>query len=666
MSHIRSAVVVGLSICGLALLHPVAAEAVPSKCFGKKINRVIAGDNRTVKLDFKDVAWIAGDKVTVIGKPYSRICSDDGNQIVKAGKGRSLTSTGDGDDRIYIAKSSNSIAEGGLGDDTIIGSKGHDYIYASPRTNPGGASDTDTVRGNGGNDRIYDYSGEGNRLFGLAGTDRIYSLGDAVSTSYGGNGSDFIYSDGGQDSSGRPEQLFGERGNDRLNGDQGPGDGPVLLDGGSGDDRMNGGSFADTAIVHSGIVRIDMGAGDDLIVAASGGKVTMDGGAGRDAVSWAPHVPSGNRNYSGVDVDLQTGEVGGVGVQTVENIEDVIGSSFDDTIAGEAGVTNDIHAGMGDDELIGQYDDGDNADGGLGDNRCSGFRYVFDCNDDSPGGGDQAKIQVNIDRSGVLTVFGSNSADRISVGWQAGHYLVDVDTETLVSGLCSSTQSPGEIACDADYNNLNGMLVYGNDGADEITIDSSVPAFVTTTINGGSGRNILNGGPTKDVISTEDGAEGTVIRGGDNLDQIYVPAGGTAFGEGASDVFHSQTPCEGGRVGGGDGNDNIVFTGSPRGVKADLGRGYARHVSGSCNRQMTIDGDVESLEGTKYDDVLILGKRKKSQGRKRSLLGREGIDTLNSRNGVRDTVTTGDGGRKNNVIADRKDKVIFGWGFAGY
>jgi hypothetical protein len=81
---------------------------------------------------------------------------------------------------------------------------------------------------------------------------------------------------------------------------------------------------------------------------------------------------------------------------------------------------------------------------------------------------------------------------------------------------------------------------------------------------------------------------------------------------------------------------------------------------------MTIDGDVESLEGTKYDDVLILGKRKKSQGRKRSLLGREGIDTLNSRNGVRDTVTTGDGGRKNNVIADRKDKVIFGWGFAGY
>ncbi len=240
-----------------------------------------------------------------------------------------------------------------------------------------------------------------------------------------------------------------------------------------------------------------------------------------------------------------------------------------------------------------------------------------------------------MDRSGVLTVFGSNSADTIDVGWQSGQYRIDVDTETLVSGLCDTTQKPGEIACDANFNNLNGMLLYGNDGADEITIGNSVPSFVTTTINGGSGRNVLTGGPTKDVISGEYGAEGTVIRGGDNLDQLWVPAGGTVFGEGASDVIHAQAPCEGGRVSGGGGNDNVVFTGSPRGVKADLGKGYASHVTGNCRQKMKIDGDVESLEGTKFNDVLILGKKKKSQGRKRSLLGREGIDTLNSKNGRR-------------------------------
>ena len=145
-----------------------------------------------------------------------------------------------------------------------------------------------------------------------------------------------------------------------------------MLDGGSGDDWLNGGPFADTAIVHSGIVKIDMGGGDDLIVASSGGRVTMDGGGGTDAVSWATHTPSGNRRYSGVDVNLQTGEVGGVGIQTVTSIEDVIGSSFDDTITGKPGVTNDLRAGMGDDELIGQYTDEDSADGGLGRQRMLG------------------------------------------------------------------------------------------------------------------------------------------------------------------------------------------------------------------------------------------------------------------------------------------------------
>jgi hypothetical protein len=48
------------------------------------------------------------------------------------------------------------------------------------------------------------------------------------------------------------------------------------------------------------------------------------------------------------------------------------------------------------------------------------------------------------------------------------------------------------------------------------------------------------------------------------------------------------------------------------------------------------------------------GRRLKAQGRKRSLLGREGRDVavLNSRNGDQATVTTGAGGRKNRVIAE--------------
>lgn len=72
----------------------------------------------------------------------------------------------------------------------------------------------------------------------------------------------------------------------------------------------------------------------------------------------------------------------------------------------------------------------------------------------------------------MLTIFGSHYADRIDIGWQPGRYLIDADTDALVSGLCDTTQNPGEVSCDADFDNLNGMLVYGNDGPDSITIES--------------------------------------------------------------------------------------------------------------------------------------------------------------------------------------------------
>ncbi len=615
------------------------------------------------------MAWIAGDKVTVIGKPYSTICAGAGSQTVRSGKGRSLTDTGAGNDRIFIGKSSLSIARGGLGNDLIVGSKGHDFIYGSPKRVPKGAADRDTLRGMGGNDRIFDYGGTGNLLYGVTGVDRIYSLGRAISSSFGGNGSDFIYSDGGSTKSGRTERLFGERGNDRLNANRPGSDGPAFLDGGSGDDWLNGTSFGDTVIVHSGIVKINTGAGNDLIVATSAGRVSVNGGKGNDSISWATHTPSQVRNYSGVDVNLNGGSVGGVGVQRLSGVENVIGSSFDDTIVGKAGVKNHIIGGLGNDVLVGQRSDGDTVDGGLGRNTCSGFvKYVF-CGENSPGNTGQDRLLVDINAAGVLTVMGSRSKDRVRVGYdrRRGGYTLDLGSVPVVSGWCSRPDTLSRKAfCRAGQNNLNGVLVYGNDGADRVSIAGSVPAYVTTTIDGGSGRNVLIGGKTKDVISTENNSAGSVIKGRGNLDQIYVPAGGTALGGGASDVIHAQTPCSGGRVGGGPGNDNLVLNGSARGVKADLGAGYASFLRGKCARRMKIGPDVESLEGTKYNDVLILGRKKKQQDRKRSLLGRDGFDVLNSRNGYQDTVTTGGGGRRNKVIADRFDKVTWGWGFAGY
>jgi len=101
-------------------------------------------------------------------------------------------------------------------------------------------------------------------------------------------------------------------------------------------------------------------------------------------------------------------------------------------------------------------------------------------------------------------------------------------------------------------------------------------------------------------------------------------------------------------------------------VKADLAGGYAEWKDSRCAAPTTIAGDVEKLEGTSSDDWLIIGRRLPWQQGKSTLLGREGNNILDSRNGERNSVTTGPAGRGNTVLADPQDKVIWGWGLAAY
>jgi len=89
-------------LCAAPFAATPAANAAPKKCFGKKIDKVVSGKNAKVKLKFNDVAYVSGKGATVIGKPYSRICGGPGRQILQAGKGKSMTDGGSGDDKILL------------------------------------------------------------------------------------------------------------------------------------------------------------------------------------------------------------------------------------------------------------------------------------------------------------------------------------------------------------------------------------------------------------------------------------------------------------------------------------------------------------------------------------------------------------------------------------
>lgn len=702
------------------------ADARPSKCFGKKINRVVGGDGKTVRLKYRDVVWVSGKRTTVIGKPFSRICAGEGSQTIRTGKGVTFTDAGPGDDRVYAAKGDatvyggsgndfiktekgnklrvfggpgndrirtgrgNSVkvdggpgndnialhtktskgeVQGGLGNDFIRGSKSHDLIIAGPAKNPAGAEDKDMVLGAGGNDRIYDYSGVGNKLYGLTGSDRIHSLGNAISEIHGGNGTDFLFSNGGVTADGVREKVFGEQGNDRLRADQPNNNGPAYLDGGEGDDWVYGTPLGDTIITHSGIKKLYGNGGDDLFVTTGRGLATVDGGPGTDTISYAAHTPPGGRRIDGVIVDLRAGTSLGTTRYKLSSLENVIGSAFDDEITTAPGVANTVESGLGNDVIVGDAED--TVDGGLGDNECSGFGQATRCNDESPGNFGNRLTLVDISEGGIPIVMGGTGADDISVGYdQAGQrFRVSVAAGGVPSGDCRGV-GEGNLAttilCQADRNNLDGMLVYGGNGDDKINLEGSIPRNMSTTLNGGDGRNVIQGGPSKDFISTSFDSAGSVLQGGDNNDLIYMNDRVTIRGQGGTDHAQILRPCSGSFYDGGPGNDSAVFAGSPRGVKADLGRGYVAWKSGSCSAPTRLAPNVERLEGSRYDDWLIVGKRHRQQQGKSSLLGREGIDILDAKNGRRDTITTGSGNRRNKVIRDRKDKVVWGWGLAAF
>ncbi|KAM3116326.1 calcium-binding protein [Phormidesmis sp. 146-33] len=496
---------------------------------------------------------------------------------------------------------------GGAGDDNLYGSSLADQLFGDEGSDRlSGRGSDDLLYGGEGNDRLY--GDEGNdTLFGEAGDDLLEG-GIGNDQLNGGEGNDELYGRVGLDvfnGGVGDDRLFGGEDNDQLYGM----DGDDLLAGGTGDDSLDGGNGNDRLFGEEGSDTLIGGAGDDSLDGFDGddqlfggvGNDKINGGAGIDTVSYADSSNGTvvnldeSRQYSNAasPFDLEPGFAIAAGTatdgfgttDTLQNLENIIGSNFDDVLIG-SGDRNRITALAGNDLLIGNAGS-DTLDGGDGIDTVS-YRY------------DPKAVFVSLEQGTATDGFGD--IDRLLnienvVGSDGNDRLIGNDQINSLSG------GNGDDVIEARGGN---DTLYGNDGNDTLMGEAG-----DDTLIGGASADLLQGGEGNDTASYITATAGVIAS---------LTTGAGATGDARGDVFQSIENLEGSAY-----SDRLI------------GDQFANILSG-------LGGD-DFLDGRDGDDALYGGDgrdRLLGSGGNDQIFGGAGDDDLDGGDG-NDFLSGGEG-----------------------
>jgi Ca2+-binding RTX toxin-like protein len=303
-----------------------------------------------------------GQPATILGTPhFDRLRGTSSDDVIVGLGGLDHVAGLEGDDRICVGQGNEFAVSGGEGRDRISAGPGRDAV--------GGGPGDDLVLGDAGSDEVG----------GSQGNDVLLG-GEGPDTLSPGPGQDVARGQSGNDA------FLGSRGRNRLRGGGGLdmldyfGERGVVVDLGShlakgkGIDRAFG-MEAVRGTDHPDVLKGD--SGPNLFIPIWGDDEVI-GGSGTDMVDFDRLE---DFILTGVTVDLVAGTATGAGSDTLDGIEDVIGSEGPDTIKGDDGPNRlagssagDVLEGRdGDDLLAGylfqispqdQFDTQDSGDGG--------------------------------------------------------------------------------------------------------------------------------------------------------------------------------------------------------------------------------------------------------------------------------------------------------------
>ena len=303
--------------------------------------------------------------------------------MMRGGAGNDLIAGGAGADRLFGDAGDDQL-EGGEGADRINGGAGFNDIAlywnaaagveASLATGKGTAGEAagdvligiENLVGSSFDDALTGNAGD-NRLNGRDGNDHLIG-GDGNDHLIGGAGMDILDGGAGDDTASYEFAGSGVSLNLATGGYGGRAGGDVYIS----IEYVTGSDFGDTITGNDGVNRIVGGGGDDVINGA-GGNDQLIGGAGADSIDGGAGVDTANyaTATASVSLSLATGGTGGEAAgDTFANVEFVLGSAFDDTIAGD-NLANRLTGDAGNDTLEGAGGN-DVLVGGLGDDFLTG------------------------------------------------------------------------------------------------------------------------------------------------------------------------------------------------------------------------------------------------------------------------------------------------------
>jgi Ca2+-binding RTX toxin-like protein len=394
-----------------------------------------------------------------------------------------------------------------------------------------------------------------------------------------------------------------------------------------GFEAVNGSNFADTIIgsVEDNWIQGDSGNGpgaprDNAWVSSAD---SLDGSGGNDTVSYKDDV-------AGVRVDLLAGRAtDGYGFEdTLVGFEAVRGSSFNDTLIGDAG-DNTLQGGSGSDSMFG----GEGRDSFRGDD--SGGNDTIDGGIGGDGDGDwlgyhlgTAGINANLQTGRVVkqggTAFdtvsnierlgGTNFADTI-IGSIYDDWF-EADHSYWGTSRVGITQVQQSSADYIDAGRGSDGISYGDD-------------FAGVTVNLKTERAI-------DVFGGEDTIKGIENVEGSNFGDTITGSDGNNWISG--DLANSGVNRSAGSLSSGDyldggaGRDTVSYADDSAGVTVNLQTGRATDGFGG---EDTLKG-FEMVEGSSFNDLIFgdIGKN--------SITGLAGNDTIYGGDG-HDTIDGGDG-----------------------